>query len=153
MIFVNSMSDLFHEDIPADYIEQIFEVMGKAHWHTFQAGCWRARRMTRCRRARAAADMVAGAIGSLSPAGMVNSSAVADLVSTAMTKSRQLDRGNANPGSLGADFKSFDLDIWDAAKQLHVRTGSRLRRLEQLNVWRDPVRFERPVEWLLPAPA
>jgi hypothetical protein len=79
------------------------------------------------------ADMVAGAIGSLSPAGMVNSSAVADLVSTALTKSRQLDRGNANPGSIGADFKSFDLDIWDAAKQLHVRTGSRLRRLEQLN--------------------
>jgi protein gp37 len=36
MIFVNSMSDLFHEDIPASYIEEIFEVMGQAHWHTFQ---------------------------------------------------------------------------------------------------------------------
>jgi protein gp37 len=36
MIFVNSMSDLFHEDIPDSYIEQIFEVMGQAHWHTFQ---------------------------------------------------------------------------------------------------------------------
>jgi protein gp37 len=36
MIFVNSMSDLFHEDIPAGYIEQVFEVMGQAHWHTFQ---------------------------------------------------------------------------------------------------------------------
>jgi protein gp37 len=36
MNFVNSMSDLFHEDILAGYIEQVFEVMGKAHWHTFQ---------------------------------------------------------------------------------------------------------------------
>ena len=27
MIFVNSMSDLFHEDIPEEYIEEVFEVM------------------------------------------------------------------------------------------------------------------------------
>lgn len=36
MIFVNSMSDLFHEDIPADYISQVFDVMGAAKQHTFQ---------------------------------------------------------------------------------------------------------------------
>lgn len=36
MIFVNSMSDLFHEAIPDDYIRSIFDVMGEAHWHTFQ---------------------------------------------------------------------------------------------------------------------
>ena len=36
MIFVNSMSDLFHEAIPEDYIASIFEVMGKAEQHTFQ---------------------------------------------------------------------------------------------------------------------
>jgi hypothetical protein len=36
-VFVNSMSDLFHEDIPDSYIAQIFDVMGRAHWHTFQA--------------------------------------------------------------------------------------------------------------------
>src|SRR4051794_7847109 len=36
MIFVNSMSDLFHEDIPADYIAEIFEVMVEAEHHTFQ---------------------------------------------------------------------------------------------------------------------
>jgi protein gp37 len=35
-IFVNSMSDLFHEDIPADYIHQVFEVMRRADWHNFQ---------------------------------------------------------------------------------------------------------------------
>ncbi len=36
MIFVNSMSDMFHKDIPDEYIMKIFEVMNKAHWHTFQ---------------------------------------------------------------------------------------------------------------------
>lgn len=36
MIFVNSMSDLFHESVPEDFIHQIFDVMHKASWHTFQ---------------------------------------------------------------------------------------------------------------------
>jgi protein gp37 len=35
-IFVNSMSDLFHEGIPFGYIEQVFDVMGEAQHHTFQ---------------------------------------------------------------------------------------------------------------------
>jgi protein gp37 len=36
VIFVNSMSDLFHEDIPDDYVVDIFRVMGEANWHIFQ---------------------------------------------------------------------------------------------------------------------
>jgi protein gp37 len=36
LVFVNSMSDLFHEDIPADYIRQVFDVMTEASQHTFQ---------------------------------------------------------------------------------------------------------------------
>jgi len=36
MIFVNSMSDLFHEDIPLNYISDVFDVMGEASHHTFQ---------------------------------------------------------------------------------------------------------------------
>lgn len=35
-IFVNSMSDLFHEEIPQDFITAVFEVMTRADWHTFQ---------------------------------------------------------------------------------------------------------------------
>jgi protein gp37 len=35
-IFVNSMSDLFHEDVPLDFIEKVFDVMTQASWHTFQ---------------------------------------------------------------------------------------------------------------------
>lgn len=36
MIFVNSMSDLFHKDVPLSYIQRVFEVMHRADWHTFQ---------------------------------------------------------------------------------------------------------------------
>jgi protein gp37 len=36
MIFVNSMSDLFHEDVSEEYIRAVFQVMERASWHTFQ---------------------------------------------------------------------------------------------------------------------
>ena len=36
MIFVNSMSDLFHKDIPTDFIDKVFETMETADWHVFQ---------------------------------------------------------------------------------------------------------------------
>jgi len=35
-IFVNSMSDLFHSEVPEEFIQDVFGVMGQAHWHTFQ---------------------------------------------------------------------------------------------------------------------
>jgi protein gp37 len=35
-IFVNSMSDLFHKNVPFEFIQRIFEVMNKAYWHKFQ---------------------------------------------------------------------------------------------------------------------
>ncbi len=43
-IFVNSMSDLFHDEIPADFIWKVFDVMEKAHWHRFQVLTKRAKR-------------------------------------------------------------------------------------------------------------
>lgn len=45
VIFVNSMSDLFHEDVPMDYIRAVFSVMNQAHWHTFQVLTKRAERL------------------------------------------------------------------------------------------------------------
>lgn len=30
------MSDLFHEDVPLDFIRKVWHIMGQAHWHTFQ---------------------------------------------------------------------------------------------------------------------
>ncbi len=35
-IFVNSMSDLFHKEIPRTFVDQVFEVMERAPWHVFQ---------------------------------------------------------------------------------------------------------------------
>jgi len=35
-IFVNSMSDLFHADVPLEYIRGVFDVMRRANWHQYQ---------------------------------------------------------------------------------------------------------------------
>ncbi|HWD17694.1 MAG TPA: phage Gp37/Gp68 family protein [Verrucomicrobiae bacterium] len=45
-IFVNSMSDLFHEDVPDEYIEKVCRVMLAANWHTYQILTKRADRMS-----------------------------------------------------------------------------------------------------------
>ena len=45
MIFVNSMSDLFHRAVPARFIEEIFFTMNQARWHTFQILTKRADRL------------------------------------------------------------------------------------------------------------
>jgi protein gp37 len=45
MIFVNSMSDLFHEDVSDDYILSVANVMQSADWHTYQVLTKRAERM------------------------------------------------------------------------------------------------------------
>jgi len=44
-IFVNSMSDLFHEEVPLAFVRQVFTVMVRAHWHTFQVLTKRAERL------------------------------------------------------------------------------------------------------------
>jgi protein gp37 len=44
-IFVNSMSDLFHVDVPVSYIRDVFDVMRRAHWHQFQLLTKRAARI------------------------------------------------------------------------------------------------------------
>jgi len=46
-VFVNSMSDLFHDRVPIEYIEQVFDVMGRADWHRFQVLTKRAERLAR----------------------------------------------------------------------------------------------------------
>lgn len=46
-IFVNSMSDLFHENVPDEVIDRVFAVMAMAHWHTFQVLTKRPERMLR----------------------------------------------------------------------------------------------------------
>jgi protein gp37 len=45
MIFVNSMSDLFHEDVPDDYVCTVTRVMQTANWHTHQVLTKRSKRL------------------------------------------------------------------------------------------------------------
>jgi protein gp37 len=45
IIFVNSMSDLFHEKVPIQFIKNVFSTMQAAHWHTFQILTKRADRL------------------------------------------------------------------------------------------------------------
>ena len=45
MIFVNSMSDLFHDAVPVAYIRKVFDVMRQATWHQFQVLTKRAERL------------------------------------------------------------------------------------------------------------
>ena len=47
-IFVNSMSDLFHVDVPMEFVHRVFEVMRRAHWHQFQVLTKRAERLLEC---------------------------------------------------------------------------------------------------------
>jgi protein gp37 len=44
-IFVNSMSDLFHKNVPLEFIQKVFDVMNRAHWHTFQVLTKRSERL------------------------------------------------------------------------------------------------------------
>jgi protein gp37 len=44
-VFVNSMSDLFHNDVPTAYIQQVFDVMSRASWHQFQVLTKRSERL------------------------------------------------------------------------------------------------------------
>lgn len=44
-IFVNSMSDLYHRDVPIEFIQKVFQVMRKAHWHRYQILTKRADRL------------------------------------------------------------------------------------------------------------
>jgi protein gp37 len=44
-IFVNSMSDLFHEDVPEEFIGRAFDIMTQAHWHQFQVLTKRSQRL------------------------------------------------------------------------------------------------------------
>lgn len=45
LVFVNSMSDLFHPDVPVDFVERVFDTMERADWHIFQVLTKRPHRM------------------------------------------------------------------------------------------------------------
>ncbi len=56
-VFVNSMSDLFHKELPKSFIDSVFDTMEEANWHTFQVLTKRSSLMVRYLRARYGADL------------------------------------------------------------------------------------------------
>lgn len=46
IIFVNSMSDMFHSKVSIEFIQRVFDVMKRAHWHNFQVLTKRSKRLT-----------------------------------------------------------------------------------------------------------
>jgi len=54
-------------------------------------------------------------------------------------RDRRLDRGNPNPGNIGADFGRLGLPIWDKVKALDSRNDERKQRLDELNDWRNAI--------------
>ena len=56
------------------------------------------------------------------------------IVRAEFTRERKLDRGNANPGNLGADFGRLGIEFWDEVKKLSPRNSARNRSLEMLNL-------------------
>lgn len=51
-IFVNSMSDLFHKEVPWEFVDRVFDTMEKADWHTYQVLTKRSSLMSRYLRKR-----------------------------------------------------------------------------------------------------
>jgi hypothetical protein len=65
--------------------------------------------------------------------------ALQKLVRDELTRGRVLDRGNAQPSSIGADFGRFDIAFWDEIKNYDPRNSSRMSLLEDLNHWRNAI--------------
>ena len=56
-VFVNSMSDLFHKEVPKSFIDSVFDTMEEANWHTFQILTKRSSLMVRYLRGRYGGDL------------------------------------------------------------------------------------------------
>jgi hypothetical protein len=52
---------------------------------------------------------------------------------------RLLDRGNPNPGNIGADFNRLGLDFWPALNRAFPKAASWRRDLELMNLWRNAI--------------
>ena len=61
------------------------------------------------------------------------------LVMSEFTRGRQLDRGNAQPSSLGSDFSRFGINFWHEVHNHDPRNMARRVFLERLNDWRNAI--------------
>lgn len=56
-----------------------------------------------------------------------------------LVQNRRLDKGNPNPGNIGADYNRFALPFWDEVRNLDPRNQARQNRLDELNEWRNAI--------------
>ena len=61
------------------------------------------------------------------------------IIKSELTRGRKLDSGNAQPGSLGEDFKRLGIDFWDEVYKLDTLNKARNQMLENLNKWRNAI--------------
>lgn len=61
------------------------------------------------------------------------------LLKELLTNGRLLDKGNANPSSLGSDFGRLQLQLWPQLDARHRSTGRKRAKLEELNAWRNAI--------------
>jgi hypothetical protein len=61
------------------------------------------------------------------------------IIKSELTRGRKLDSGNAQPGSLGEDFKRLGIDLWDEVYKLDTLNKARNQMLENLNKWRNAI--------------
>ncbi len=64
---------------------------------------------------------------------------IAAMVDANLTFARQLDRGNAQPSALGADFSRLGLEFWAVVEAMDARNAARQRKLKELNDWRNAI--------------
>jgi len=65
--------------------------------------------------------------------------AVARVLLLLMSRGRKLDAGNANPGSIGADFARLGMEFWVDVEAADPRNARRREALEALNLWRNAI--------------
>lgn len=61
------------------------------------------------------------------------------VLSDNLSFARQLDRRNAQPGSISADFKRIGIEFWDVVNVADAHNATRQRQLEALNAWRNAI--------------
>lgn len=66
-----------------------------------------------------------------------NNHALENVLHSRLSEARDLDRGNANPGSIGKDFGRFGFQVWPALTNRDRASATHLRSLEQLNAVRN----------------
>jgi hypothetical protein len=69
-----------------------------------------------------------------------------------MLEGRKLDRGNANPSTLGADFGRFGFDFWGRVRARDPRNERRQVSLGNLSAWRNAIAHQDFDPALIPTP-